>query len=193
MRIIFSALSLVLLLSACSSVDVAPDGTYSRSALQDLGPLAEWSLDGRLALSGNKDSWSASMAWEHEGAQDQLKLSGPLGQGATVVRLNGDVVSIDRGGGNVQTSNQPEAFVNQQLGMSVPIKALSHWIVGLPEPGPAFVDIPSGFRQSGWMVEYKQMQQVDKRVLPRKMTIMNDRVKLKLIIEQWVVKGSDGQ
>jgi outer membrane lipoprotein LolB len=146
-----------------------------------------------LSLSGNNDSWSANLWWGHSLVQDELKLSGPLGQGATVIRLNGDNVSIDRGDGNVQTSTQPEAFISQQLGMSVPIKALRHWIAGLPEPEQAFVDMPSGFQQAGWLVEYKQMQPVEKQVLPRKMTVMNGKAKLKLIIEQWVLHGADGR
>lgn len=192
----FPVLALFLstvLMTACSSVDVVPDGSYSREVLSDQEPLLEWSLEGRLSLSGNNDSWSANLLWGHTLEQDELKLSGPLGQGATVIRLNGDVVSLDRGDGNVQTSTQPEAFISQQLGMSVPIKALRYWIAGLPEPGQAFVDMPSGFRQAGWMIEYKQMQSVDKRVLPRKMTVMNEKAKLKLIIEQWILHGADGQ
>ncbi|MDD2724440.1 MAG: lipoprotein insertase outer membrane protein LolB [Methylovulum sp.] len=187
-----AVLALVFLVSACSSLDVVPDGAYSRAAMEDLQPLAQWSLEGRLSLSGNKDSWSANLLWDHDPAQDQLKLSGPLGQGATLIRLNGGLVSIDRGGGKVQTSAQPEVFINQQLGMSIPIRALSYWIVGLPEPGLAFVDVASGFSQSGWMVEYKQMQSASNRSLPRKMTVMNEKVKLKLIIEQWVLNGTDG-
>lgn len=178
-------------LVACSGVDVAPDGSYSRELVSGQSPIGEWSLEGRLAVSGGKDSWSANLSWAHGAVEDKLKLSGPLGQGATVVRLSGKQASIDRGGGNIQTSDQPEDFINQQLGMAVPITALRHWIAGLPEPGQAFVDISSGFRQSGWLIEYKQMQPVAGRVLPRKMTVMNSHVKLKLIIEQWVVNEAN--
>ncbi|MDD5272460.1 MAG: lipoprotein insertase outer membrane protein LolB [Methylovulum sp.] len=187
----FAALALALLVSACNNVDVVPDGSYSRAVLAKQPPVGHWALDGRLSLSGVKDSWSANLAWAH-GSDDVLKLSGPLGQGATVIRLNDDAVTIDRGGGKVQTSPQPEAFINQQLGLSVPIRALSYWVVGLPEPGQAFVDMPSGFRQADWLVEYKQMQPAGQRLLPRKMTVMNGQAKLKLIIEQWVIKGEDG-
>jgi len=190
--LVFVVWVLVSLLSACSSLDVIPDGAYSRAALENLSPLAKWSLEGRLSLSGSKDSWAANLLWDHDPSQDRLKLSGPLGQGATLIRLNGDLVSIDHGDGKVQTSVQPEIFINQQLGMSIPIMALKYWIVGLPEPGKAFVDMVSGFSQSGWLIEYKQMQLASNRSLPRKMTVMNEKVKLKLIVEQWVINGTDG-
>ncbi|MBT9097987.1 outer membrane lipoprotein LolB [Methylovulum psychrotolerans] len=191
-RPIFAALAVALWLSGCNTVEVIPDGSYSRAVLANSPPLPDWALEGRMSLSGGKEAWSANLLWQHDPAHDELKLSGPLGQGATIIRLQGETVSIDRGGGNVQTSAQPEAFINQQLGMDVPIKALAYWIVGLPATEQAYVDMPSGFRQAGWLVEYKQMQTVGHRVLPRKMTVMNGQAKLKLIIEQWVIKGEDG-
>jgi outer membrane lipoprotein LolB len=173
-------------MSGCAAIDVAPDGSYSRAALSALKPLERWAFDGRLSLTGQKESWSASIAWEHTPVEEHLKLSGPLGQGATVIRLAGERATIDRGAGNVQVSTQPEAFINQQVGLSVPIKALRYWTIGLPDPEQSFVEIGSGFRQSGWLVEYKQMQQMNNRTMPRKMTVMNGQVKLKLIIDQWV-------
>lgn len=183
--------ALAVLLAACDSANVIPEGEYSRAALAKMEPLGSWSLEGRLALSGAKDSWSANLLWQHDKSSDQLKLSGPLGQGGAIIRLDGTTVSIDRGGGNVQTSTQPEAFINQQLGMSVPLSALRYWVVGLPEPDRAFVDITTGFRQAGWLVEYKQMQVVNKRLLPRKMTVTGTDVKLKLVIEQWDLHEAD--
>lgn len=178
-------LYLVLLLSACSTAPVVPDAVYSRSARLHLYKLAQWSFDGRMALTGKNDSWSANIIWEHGPDKEQIKLSGPLGQGATVIRLTGDFVTIDRGGGDVQSSAQPEEFINQQLGMFVPVQSLRYWVAGLAEPTQAFVETGGGFKQAGWLVEYNQWQSVDGQSMPRKITVMNDRVKLKLIIDQW--------
>jgi len=110
-----------------------------------------------------------------------------LGQGATVIQLTGDLVTIDRGNDQVQSSTQPEAFINQQLGMFVPVHSLRYWVVGLPEPTSAFVETATGFKQAGWLIEYKQMQSIDDLSMPRKITITNEQVKLKLIIDQWVL------
>jgi len=147
--------------------------------------MSQWSFDGRLALTGKNDSWSANIVWEHSLDKEQIKLSGPLGQGATVIRLTGDFVTIDRGGGDVQSSAQPEQFINQQLGMFVPVQSLRYWVAGLTEPTQIFVETGGGFKQAGWLVEYNQWQFVDGQSMPRKITVMNDRVKLKLIIDQW--------
>jgi outer membrane lipoprotein LolB len=178
---------LVLMLSGCSTVPVEPEVHYSKIAREHLYQMERWSFDGRLALTGKNDSWSASINWGHRPDDEKIKLSGPWGQGATVIQLTGDLVTIDRGDGQAQSSEQPEEFINQQLGVFVPVHSLRYWVVGLPEPTSAFVETASGFRQAGWFIEYKQMQSVDNQSMPRKITVTNEQVKLKLVIDQWVL------
>jgi outer membrane lipoprotein LolB len=179
---------LVLMLSACSTVPVGPENHYSKIAREHLYQLERWSFEGRLALTGINDSWSASINWGHRPDDEKIKLSGPLGQGATVILLTGDLVTIDRGDGRAQSSTQPEAFINQQLGMFVPVRSLRYWVVGLPEPASAYVETVAGFKQAGWLIEYKQMQPVDDQSMPRKITVTNEQVKLKLILDEWVLQ-----
>ncbi|MDD1628053.1 MAG: lipoprotein insertase outer membrane protein LolB [Methylococcaceae bacterium] len=178
---------MVLMLSACTIAPVEPEIHYSRIAREHLYQMERWSLEGRLALTGKNDSWQASINWGHRPDDEKIKLSGPLGQGATVIQLTGDLVTIDRGDDEVQSSTQPEEFINQQLGMFVPVRSLRYWVVGLPEPSSAFVETATGFTQGGWLIEYKQMQQVDDQSMPRKISVTNERVKLKLFIDQWVL------
>lgn len=181
---------LAFLMSACSFAPVEPDAHYSRAARLHLYELEHWSFEGRLALTGQKDSWSANIAWEHGPGEEKIKLSGPLGQGAVVIQLTGNVVTIDRGGNDVQTSTRPEEFINQQLGLIVPVQSLRYWVVGLPEPAQSFQETAAGFNQARWLSEYKQMQSVDGESMPRKITVMNDQVKLKVIIDHWILNDT---
>lgn len=179
---------LIFLLSACSVVPVGPDTHYSRAAMRRFYDLERWSFEGRLALTGQNDSWSANISWEHGPEAEKIKLSGPLGQGAVIISLTGDVVTIDRGGDDVHSSSQPEEFINQQLGMFVPVRSLRYWVVGLPEPSRPYKDTDVGFNQAGWLNEFKQMQSVGDGAMPHKMTVMNNQVKLKLIIDHWILQ-----
>jgi outer membrane lipoprotein LolB len=180
---IYSCLS--LLLSACSVVPIEPGGYYSRAERLHLYELKQWAFDGRLAVSGHNDSWSANISWEHEPGEEKIKLSGPLGQGGMLIRLVGDFVILDRGDGKIESSERPEEFINQQLGMFVPVHSLRYWVVGLPEPSQRFEETSSGFEQAGWHSEYKEMQRAEDETMPRKITVMNDQVKLKLIVDHW--------
>lgn len=179
----------VLLLTACASVSKVPGGLYSQAARSHLYDMREWRLEGRVAITSPKDSWSAHIEWNHLPDSEKIKLSGPLGQGAVVIEMAGDVVKIDRGGGHVQSSNQPEQFINQQLGLSVPLQSLRFWAVGLPESGRTFQETADGFVQTGWLIDYKEMQNTGAEIMPHKMTVTNEHVKLKLIIDQWDLHG----
>ncbi len=174
-----------LLLTGCSLFPTEPTIPYSKTASLPLYKLNNWTLDGRLSISNSQDSWNANMDWQHTADNEQIKLSGPLGQGATVIRLTQDNVTIDKGDGKPQTSNQPQQFINQQLGMFVPVASLRYWVIGLPEPNIDFVETPTGFKQAGWLIDYKQMQTVKTNTVPYKIHITNEQVKLKLIIDDW--------
>ncbi|MGR9012342.1 MAG: lipoprotein insertase outer membrane protein LolB [Gammaproteobacteria bacterium] len=182
---------LIFLLSACSVVPVELEVGYSRALMLHLYELQSWSFEGRLALAGKTDSWSANISWDHSPDVEKIRLSGPLGQGAVVISLADNIVTIDRGGGDVQSSMQPEEFINQQLGMFVPMLSLRYWVVGLPEPLSSYKETGVGFNQAGWVNEYKQMQRVNNRTMPQKMTVKNNQVKLKLIIDHWVVNDAN--
>jgi outer membrane lipoprotein LolB len=177
-----------LLLSGCSFFQVEPPTVaYSKTATLPLYKLEQWTLEGRLSITGRNDSWTANIDWQHKPDNEQIKLSGPLGQGATLIQLTKGMVTIDRGDGKPQSSNQPEAFINQQLGMFVPVQSLRYWVIGLPEPNSNFVETATGFKQAGWLIEYKQMQNVKMNTLPYKLNVTNEQVKLKLIVDQWLL------
>lgn len=186
----FLGMIMVWLLSACSAVTVKPNGIYSKHARIHLYKLDRWSFDGRLAITGQNDSWSANLGWKHSSGQEEMKLSGPMGQGAAVIQLTDDFVSIDRGNGQVETSAQPEEFVNRQLGIFVPVRSLRYWVLGLPEPTQAFAETIDGFTQAGWLITYNQMQADFNPPMPRKITVVNSHVKLKLIIDQWILNDA---
>ena len=181
----------VLLLSACASAPPVPGGSYAQAARAHLYDMQEWHLEGRVAITSQKDSWSAHIEWHHLPNFETIRLSGPLGQGAVVVELTGDVVKIDRGGGHVQTSSQPEQFISQQLGLFVPLQSLRFWAVGLPESGQAFQETADGFVQDGWLIDYREMQKAGAETMPHKMAVSNDHAKLKLIVDQWDLNGGN--
>lgn len=187
-KLAFLVVFCLIFLSACSVVPVEQNMHYSRPEMQALYALKHWSFEGRLALTGKNDSRTVNISWEHSPKMEKIKLSGPLGQGGVVISLSDDAVTIDRGGGDVQSSGRSEEYINQQLGMFVPVRSLRYWVMGLPEPSSTYKDTDVGFNQAGWLNEYMQMQAVGAGVMPRKMTVMNNQVKLKLIIDHWVLR-----
>jgi outer membrane lipoprotein LolB len=185
-------LGCVLLLSACAESPVVSRNGYVAVDKSANYLLKDWILTGRLAIAAPSDSWTASIDWHHAGDDERMRLSGPLGQGAVDVHLSRGAVTIDRGGGRVQSSNAPEQFLQQQLGLQVPIRSLRFWAIGVPEPEQGFQKTASGFVQSGWLVDYREMQKVGQHYLPYKLAVTKDQVKLKLVVEQWSLSQGMG-
>ena len=187
---VFGLYLVILMVSGCTTEIVAPETLYSKITRESLYNLEQWSFEGRLGLTGIKDSWQANINWQHRSSNEEIRLSGPLGQGATIIKLTGTLVTIDRGNDKIQTSLEPEAFISQQLGMFVPVRSLRYWVIGVPEPGSPYVEAGLGFRQAGWLIEYKQMQRVNVQNMPRRITVTNEKVKLKIMIDQWILNAS---
>ena len=187
---VFGLYLVILMVSGCTTEIVAPETIYSKITRESLYNLEQWSFEGRLGLTGIKDSWQANINWQHRSSDEEIRLSGPLGQGATIIKLTGKLVTIDRGNDKIQTSLEPEAFISQQLGMFVPVRSLRYWVIGVPEPGSPYVEAGLGFRQAGWLIEYKQMQRVNAQNMPRRITVTNEKVKLKIMIDQWILNAA---
>lgn len=181
------------LIQGCATRPVVSKAEYDLSERSHLSDIITWSFHGRLAMHGKEDSWSASINWLHTDGIDKLKLAGPLGQGAVSIVLTGNAITIDRGNNNPMTSNNPDVLVRQQVGVFVPVQALRYWVVGLTRPGVDFDVQPDGFVQSGWIVHYPELMRVDNELMPRRIVVFKKNIKLKLVIDQWVLNDGSEQ
>ena len=78
-------------------------------------------------------------------------------------------------------------------GWSLPISGLDYWIRGLPRPQAEAAHrfdaegLTRSIRQDGWDIEYRDYFSADDEAppLPRRLTLMNETLTLKLAIERW--------
>ena len=184
-------LSFLLLLSAMlSACSVAPEKSIENYQLADMQHLQQqknWSFEGRLALVSDKESVSVSINWRHAESHDEIELVGPLAQGRVKISVSPGQVEVDDGDVRNIYYGQADAMLSEQLGMDIPVSSLRFWVLGVNDPGYAFVEQSGGFYQNGWLVRYKEMQNVNANILPKKMTAEKDKARVKLIVDQWVL------
>ncbi len=176
---------LLSLLSACAKSPTKPITPFQTSGRDYLYQITDWSFSGRLAMSDKSNSLTASVIWKHQQNQDKIELAGPFGQGRTVIALTAHSVIIDDGDNRVQYHGNVDDIVAQQLNIALPVSALKYWVLGLVEPGIDYISVENGFLQSGWHVQFQQMQFVKDNQLPSKLKVEKDSSKLKLIIQHW--------
>jgi len=177
----------ILLLSGCTQLPPLPTTPASQ--------LDSWRLTARVAILTGQDSWIAKMYWHQQGTTYQIRLNGPTGQGAFVIKGNNKKVTIRTADKKTFEAPDPDTLIKKVLKLEIPLSHLNAWIRGLPDPNSA----PESYtlnqagklqhlRQANWRIKYDNYIKVQGIDLPKKIVIENTRFKLKIAISQWDIK-----
>ena len=181
------------LLAACAAPRIRPDAVLLSAQdqrEQSLLTQKNWSLNGRLAISGPSDSGSGSLDWLQQGEQFRFTVSAPV-SGKTWT-LSGDATRAELTGlgDRIPSASDASKLLERELGWRVPVVELAYWVRGVRAPGQADVifgedGLPAEFRQAGWKIEYRDYEKGHDPVLPRRIFASNGAYKVRLVIQQW--------
>lgn len=197
-----AALTLALSLSACVSqparAPVPVDPQQARQAELQRASLADWSLSGRVAISGGRQGGSGRIDWTQRGARYDITLAAPVTRQGW--RLSGDAGSARLEGieGGPRESADVEELLFAATGWDVPVRAMVDWVraVAAPEQvyGPAQVtfgpgNLPALIGQAGWRIEYRDWYEagVGQPALPRRIEATRDDARVRLLVDGWTV------
>ena len=193
--LLLSAIALTLV--GCSLTPQQPDAVGAlnqqqwRQHSRALEPINKWELTGKLGLRSPAQSGSAMLTWYQDKNYFDIRLNGPLGQGAT--RLSGQPgrVRLDISSKGSFVSSSAEALMQHELGWSLPVEYLLSWAKGLPVKKLAFnaqYDQQSRLaelNQAGWKIEYLDYQSDAPGALPTRMKVQGNQLQLTLVIKEW--------
>lgn len=174
-------ITVALLGNACTSVNHLED---QRDWVVPELQINQWKLQGRLLIRTD-EVLNANINWQHKGSKDELSLFGVLGLGKQKISIDGKNISLDNGDGNKLSSNNVDGFIAQQLGFVVPLTALRRWVLGQPLKDKPVIKIKNGFEQLGWQIKSSRFKKTEIGVMPHKLKISKNQIKLTLIIDQW--------
>ncbi len=160
--------------------------------------MSHWNLLGKFAIA-SKDAHgktlrqSANLQWLQSGEQHySIHLSGPLGQGSTLIKGDPQQVSLQMAGANTLTAPNADELLQKTLGYSLPIDALYYWLRGLPKPTDAIQNAVRNdqgsllqLSQLGWQLNYSRYSIHKSLILPGKIVATKGPSKLTLIIKDW--------
>lgn len=190
-----AALFIVLILGGCATGPVAPGQPSDWLRHQSLlSGLREWRVSGRIAIQHAREGWNATLHWRQNGDEYVVRLSAPLGRGTVELSGSDAGVSMRTADNRLLHADSPEALMQDNLGWHVPLRGLSFWVRGLPEPGsrPEEMSFDANgrvqdLRQDGWHVSYERYRTEGSWDLPGKMTLENRDLRVRLVISNWIV------
>ena len=187
-------LAISLLLTACSNFQQPNAPKTSPSWQQHKAQLLAikgWEISGKIGIRTPQDSNSASLKWQQQQQNYQIKIRGPLGQGGASIVGTPEQVSVDIAGEGTFTGPSPEDILFSQLGWDIPISDIYWWIRGLPAPDKPYQhslldNRINQLQQAGWNVEYLRYNSLDP-TLPRKLRLTRGELKITLVISSWIL------
>ncbi len=194
--------SLATLLFGCStkSIESIPitDESHEmwQSRQQQLTPLDQWHIRGRVAIFIKDKVYNLGLGWEREGEFNAIKLEASLGQGVIRLKKNTEGVELTTAEGDRFIGSNAQQVLHQSTGLIFPVEGLETWIKGIPHHTSYYLPDIDGLgramklEQDGWEINYfdydtVQLAQLDNTVLPEKIYMKRDSLALKIIIDQW--------
>jgi len=180
----------LMIVSACvkgPTLDVQKDWQDSSQLLA----IDSWEFHGRMLIRSD-EVVNANIIWRHGSQRDELSLFGLLGLGKKKIVVDSSGISLDEGGGKQVRSQNVDEFIAQKLGFLVPIAALRQWVLGRPLSEMVLTKIDGGFEQLGWRVMPSRYKLTSLGMLPHKLKVSKNNIKLILIIDRWEKNNGSG-
>lgn len=184
-----------LLLAACGTLrGTAPAGAEDESAWRrhqaELTALSDWSFSGRVGFANGKDSGSGSLDWRQQAGVTSVDFQGPLGAGAVHMEGDASALHVKTSRGDDFVTTDPEQDLDERLHQPLPVLSLRYWVLGIPDPAAEFTKTSAGgelksLDQLGWHVEYQEYTEVQGHLLPVKLSLQRDTVRIKVAVSDW--------
>ncbi len=159
--------------------------------VSQLSNLSHWRVSGKLALRTPEQSQSGNLDWTQNGRHTHILLSGPLGMGATAIESDQKTLRLTQDGNTQIFDISSSGQANVVPGWDLPLRALPHWIMGLPTPeNPANTktlenNLMQQLQQDGWTITYERYGQFEGYMLPTRIKIVRGGTQARLVLRNW--------
>lgn len=158
--------------------------------VRSLTLLQQWQIQGKIGVRTRDDAGSAYIDWNQAQDSFYITLSGPLGQGTTIISGNPTGARLQQSDGT-WIAESPDQLVQEHTGWEIPINNLLYWVKGMPAPGGKPVSTHNSLgtlatlEQDGWRLIFDQYSPQLGTLLPCRIRIQKDQLQVTLIIKRW--------
>ncbi|MDI1310485.1 MAG: lipoprotein insertase outer membrane protein LolB [Methylotenera sp.] len=194
---LFFTLSLIALVASCTTLPKPSTSDASQvrqqAHLQDIAGIDQFSIKGRLGVQAEGKGFSGSLSWQHRKLNDDIALYSPLGGQLASIKKTAENVTLEDAKGNSITAADTETLTQNTLGWQLPLAGLADWALGRPRNSTVQASTwdeqghLSTLKQDGWDIQYENYVAQNGHFLPSKILLRNEKVYLKLLVENWTL------
>ena len=170
----------------------------ARLAVLELAENAQWSVQGRVAVSKGRNGGSGRIDWQQQGPAYQVSLAAPITRQSWQLQGgDGQPARLDGLQGGPRSGDDVTELLRQATGWEIPVRQLAAWLRGMPAAEAAAPDYrgydrdgrPRVLRQDGWQIDYLEWYPADgeRPALPRRIEAVNGDAKVRLIVDEWMM------
>ncbi len=191
-----------LVLTACSITPPkgpgkSPDSPQWQQHQQEVRALNQYQTRGAFAYLSDQQKVYARFFWQQTG-QDRyrLLLLNPLGSTEMELIAQPGSAQVTDNKGQKYTGTDAEEMIGKLTGMPIPITSLRQWILGLPGDATDY-KLDDQYRLSevnysqngkSWKVVYGGYDSSSKPALPSSLELTEGSQRIKLKMDNWIVK-----
>lgn len=191
-------LLLFALISACTVTKPVQISVDEAQNQQQLAKLKRWQIEGRMAFKSDDEKFSATLNWQQNDTQYDIKLSSFIG--TSLLHMYGEpgAVSLETDDKTYHDSDA-SVLIYSITGWNIPVERLSGWLKGqielddkvrLSAAGLPMEFVPDCLNCGDWKIAYKNFKQINSVWLPHQIELSNTfklNNKIKIRINQWKI------
>ncbi|TQC96450.1 outer membrane lipoprotein LolB [Moraxellaceae bacterium AER2_44_116] len=154
-----------------------------------------WTATGKFSVKmldadGQKKGGSAYFVWQQNADNYRITLTGPLGQGRTILLGTENGVILENAQVGHLESDSPESLFEQAFGWTAPVSYLKSWLEGKSATTNAdHIYSENGNLQSvlegAWQADFKNYRHVNTDLLPQKLVITGPNLSMTVLVSEW--------
>lgn len=178
----FFPIAFAVLLSSCATQS-------TQLTTSNIAHPENWQADGVFAYRDQQQGFSAGYIWKNTNSHYDINIIGPLGAWRAVLQGDAKQAQLTTSDGKVNKSGDPQLLMQQNLGWSIPVNDLMHWLWG--EPNPAQKGVVSknaqgqvvAIQQNGWTIHYADYDEFQNKLVPNRIILTQDNKKVTVVIQ----------
>ncbi|WP_420465198.1 lipoprotein insertase outer membrane protein LolB [Panacagrimonas sp.] len=155
-----------------------------------LSVVTTFTVQGRVASSAV--GFKADLRWK-QFADDhfEMRVAGPFGARAAELSGTPERVRVRTGQDQPEVTTDPEIWLQEAIGVRLPVRGLRWWALGLPDPAaPHQLSLDAAGRalrieQNGWVLDYIEYLPGGLLALPRRIDASDGNTRVIVLADQW--------